>query len=144
LISHTVDPRYLTTEFELLLHSNATKLSRLFFQTPPISGIITAETQPGSAVSDTNNDTQWQDFVISNVSPVLHPIGTNAMLPREDGGVVDPDLLVYGTTNVRVVGKYIDFERVTEMLSPHFQIHPLYLFKSVLILVPLFMELLKR
>ncbi len=25
------------------------------------------------------------------------------MLPREDGGVVDPDLLVYGTSNVRVV-----------------------------------------
>ena len=25
------------------------------------------------------------------------------MLPREDGGVVSPKLIVYGTTNVRVV-----------------------------------------
>jgi hypothetical protein len=25
------------------------------------------------------------------------------MLPREEGGVVDPDLVVYGTTNLRIV-----------------------------------------
>lgn len=30
-------------------------------------------------------------------------VGTAAMLPRQDGGVVDPNLLVYGTTNLRVV-----------------------------------------
>jgi choline dehydrogenase-like flavoprotein len=29
--------------------------------------------------------------------------GTASMLPREEGGVVDPALLVYGTSNVRVV-----------------------------------------
>jgi choline dehydrogenase-like flavoprotein len=33
----------------------------------------------------------------------FHPIGTCAMLPREDGGVVDPRLKVYGTRNLRVV-----------------------------------------
>lgn len=32
-----------------------------------------------------------------------HPIGTCAMLPREKGGVVDTELRVYGTGNVRVV-----------------------------------------
>lgn len=32
-----------------------------------------------------------------------HPIGTCAMLPREKGGVVDNNLKVYGTSNVRVV-----------------------------------------
>ncbi|PYI15987.1 putative aryl-alcohol dehydrogenase [Aspergillus violaceofuscus CBS 115571] len=33
----------------------------------------------------------------------FHLAGTCAMTPREDGGVVDPRLCVYGTTNVRVV-----------------------------------------
>lgn len=30
-------------------------------------------------------------------------MGTAAMLPRADGGVVSPSLVVYGTANVRVV-----------------------------------------
>lgn len=32
-----------------------------------------------------------------------HPTGTAAMMSRELGGVVDPELKVYGTANVRVV-----------------------------------------
>jgi choline dehydrogenase-like flavoprotein len=31
-----------------------------------------------------------------------HPLGTAAMLPESDGGVVDPEVRVYGTTNVRI------------------------------------------
>lgn len=33
----------------------------------------------------------------------FHPVGTTAMIPKELGGVVDPSLKVYGTSNVRVV-----------------------------------------
>lgn len=32
-----------------------------------------------------------------------HPVGTASMLPRENGGVVSPELKVYGTKNVRIV-----------------------------------------
>lgn len=32
-----------------------------------------------------------------------HPLGTASMMSRELGGVVDPELRVYGTANVRVV-----------------------------------------
>jgi choline dehydrogenase len=37
------------------------------------------------------------------VASNYHPIGTAAMMARELGGVVDPTLKVYGTSNVRVV-----------------------------------------
>jgi choline dehydrogenase len=37
------------------------------------------------------------------VSSNSHPVGTCAMMSRELGGVVDPKLKVYGTSNVRVV-----------------------------------------
>jgi choline dehydrogenase-like flavoprotein len=33
----------------------------------------------------------------------FHPVGTTAMMSKELGGVVDAELKVYGTTNVRVV-----------------------------------------
>jgi choline dehydrogenase-like flavoprotein len=32
-----------------------------------------------------------------------HTCGTAAMLPRENGGVVDERLVVYGTDNLRIV-----------------------------------------
>lgn len=35
--------------------------------------------------------------------PTAHPCGTTVMLPRETGGVVAPDLKIYGVSNVRVV-----------------------------------------
>lgn len=33
----------------------------------------------------------------------FHPVGTAAMMPRSMGGVVSNRLMVYGTSNVRVV-----------------------------------------
>ena len=37
------------------------------------------------------------------VTPNYHAVGTAAMMSRNLGGVVDPELRVYGTANVRVV-----------------------------------------
>ena len=44
-----------------------------------------------------------KDFVKTYVASVFHTVGTASMLPKEDGGVVAPDLKVYGTSNIRVV-----------------------------------------
>lgn len=46
---------------------------------------------------------ELEKWVRSIVSSFFHPIGTAIMLPKEDGGVVDPRLKVYGTKNLRVV-----------------------------------------
>lgn len=40
-------------------------------------------------------------------STTWHPIGTTVMLPKSAGGVVSPELVVYGTSNVRVVDSSI-------------------------------------
>lgn len=34
---------------------------------------------------------------------MFHVVGTASMLPRKEGEVVDPDLVVYGTANLRIV-----------------------------------------
>ncbi|KAJ7928347.1 hypothetical protein B0H13DRAFT_2265177 [Mycena leptocephala] len=37
-----------------------------------------------------------------------HAVGSAAMLPQEKGGVVSPELKVYGTSNIRVVDVVLD------------------------------------
>lgn len=44
-----------------------------------------------------------KEYIKNTCRPVFHPVGTAAMLPEEDGGVVDSKLKVYGTANLRVV-----------------------------------------
>ncbi|KAI5250271.1 hypothetical protein E4T43_00215 [Aureobasidium subglaciale] len=48
-------------------------------------------------------DQEIMDFIKGNIQTEFHPSGTCAMLPLDLGGVVDPDLLVYGTQNLRIV-----------------------------------------
>lgn len=43
------------------------------------------------------------------VRTIYHPIGTAAMMSREDGGVVDDQLRVYGVDGLRVVRCYVFF-----------------------------------
>lgn len=102
-----VDPAYLRGPvFDLYLISNATKASRSVSQTAPLSDIVTTEFVPGlSSVPLNASDDVWQEWVLANVQPVIHPIGTVAMLPRQMGGAVGSDLKLYGTSNVRVVGE---------------------------------------
>jgi choline dehydrogenase-like flavoprotein len=42
-------------------------------------------------------------YIKQNLQQEPHTVGTNAMLPRNEGGVVSPQLKVYGTSNIRVV-----------------------------------------
>jgi len=42
-------------------------------------------------------------FCRERAGTTFHWVGSAAMLPRENGGVVDPRLKVYGTSNIRVV-----------------------------------------
>lgn len=51
-------------------------------------------------VTDLN---KTQDLVKELAISTYHLCGTCTMMPREDGGVVDPRLKVYGTRNLRIV-----------------------------------------
>jgi choline dehydrogenase-like flavoprotein len=63
---------------------------------------------PGLATVPINGTPkQFEDWIVGSYDSGYHPLGTAPMLPKEDGGVVDSELLVYGTRNVRVIGKYL-------------------------------------
>ena len=60
---------------------------------------MTGETAPGT---DTQSDQQWEDWLKGQIGTEFHPSSSCAMLPLNQGGVVDANLRVYGLSNVRV------------------------------------------
>lgn len=81
------------------------RLAAHSWTTSPMSELVGAKVSPSEATLPSTNatDAQWRGFVEGSVTPVQHGVGTASLMPRELGGVVDPELKVYGTTNVRVV-----------------------------------------
>jgi choline dehydrogenase-like flavoprotein len=60
-----------------------------------------SELLPGPAILDVGD--ALEVYVRTALLTAWHPAGTAAMLPKELGGVVDPELKVYGVSNLRVV-----------------------------------------
>jgi choline dehydrogenase-like flavoprotein len=65
-----------------------------------LRGVWTEEYEPGKVVQ---TDEDWKKYALANTLSIYHPIGTAALLPEKDGGVVDSQLKVYGTKRLRVV-----------------------------------------
>lgn len=112
-----LNPFYLTgAAFDLHLKGNASRMARKIFAASPLKELAGKELLPGFVtVPENASDPQWQQFVKSTYVPVFHPVGSVPMLPRNDGGAVGPDLVVYGTANVRVV----DASVIPIQLSAH-------------------------
>ncbi|OBT61742.1 hypothetical protein VE03_09178 [Pseudogymnoascus sp. 23342-1-I1] len=96
----TIDPKYLENPYDLYSMIIAAKFMRTIASTAPMSSVWTTEYEPGSAVA---TDEDWEAYARANTLSIYHPVGTCAMLPRKDGGVVDPKLRVYGVSRLRVV-----------------------------------------
>lgn len=99
-----IDPKFMSNKYDHEGLVEAAKFARRIAHSEPIRSTWVAETEPGEAVQ---TDDQWRAYVKTAMASFYHPVGTCAMLPRKDGGVVSPDLVVYGTTNLRVVDNSI-------------------------------------
>ncbi|KAK9489782.1 hypothetical protein V1508DRAFT_400526 [Lipomyces doorenjongii] len=95
-----IDPRYLEHCFDLDLFTAASRQGLKLAATAPLSEALDKCIVPAVPLS---TDEEYKDFARQTLGTFYHPIGTCSMLPREDGGVVDSSLLVYGTKNLRVV-----------------------------------------
>ncbi|KAG9101000.1 hypothetical protein FS749_011083 [Ceratobasidium sp. UAMH 11750] len=100
LVKATVDPKYFTKSIDLDSMVEAVKFGLTISQTQPLASAIVARQDPPPGVV---SDADIANYVKSYVESVYHPVGTAALAPRASGGVVAPNLKVYGTTNVRVV-----------------------------------------
>ncbi|KAJ7098347.1 alcohol oxidase [Mycena epipterygia] len=91
-----INPKY----FEAIISSAAQFVRNKLVKTPAWSSVVVSESFPGAEVQ---TSAQWTSFIKSTLNSQGHTVGTCSMQPQEEGGVVDPTLKVYGTSNVRVV-----------------------------------------
>ncbi|KDQ60229.1 GMC oxidoreductase [Jaapia argillacea MUCL 33604] len=100
-IDPAFDPHYFEEEIDLKTFIESVKFVRnKVANTAPFKNLIVQEVNPGPAVE---SDEQIGDWLKKYMTTTYHTAGSCSMLPREKGGVVDPRLKVYGTSNVRVV-----------------------------------------
>lgn len=94
-----VDPRWLTNPVDRQVLVSALLFNRRILDTPPMRLLQAAQFVPPVAA----NEDALNQVINNGIRTEFHPSGTCAMLPLEQGGVVDPHLRVWGTQNLRVV-----------------------------------------
>jgi len=78
------------------------KFTRRFMASPSLAPLEPVEVNPGLGVqSDEEIVERMRADLIRPTN--AHPVGTAAMMPERLGGVVDPELRVYGVQGLRVV-----------------------------------------
>ncbi|KAI3394499.1 hypothetical protein diail_2633 [Diaporthe ilicicola] len=96
--SPLIDPQYFVADIDMVVEVATGKQAQSFWHKKPI-----AEYVGQNLTADPVSDEDWAKYITNSFGPNYHPIGTASMMARELGGVVDPNLKVYGTSNVRVV-----------------------------------------
>lgn len=101
-----INPNYYTHDADRAIAIQSFKYLRKILAHPALSqytyGPDNGEVSPGSAIDDDDEDAIFE-YVKANTIPNWHASATNRMAPREDGGVVDARLKVYGVKGLRVV-----------------------------------------
>jgi choline dehydrogenase-like flavoprotein len=94
-----IDPHYFESDIDLELLVQQIKYLRTLSDVEPWKSGIVREIDPGP---NCQSDGDIRDYIKNNLSSTWHTVGSCSMLPREKQGVVDPNLKVYGTKNLRV------------------------------------------
>ncbi|GAB7366759.1 hypothetical protein MBLNU230_g0713t1 [Neophaeotheca triangularis] len=115
----SLNPSYLSGPYDLHAVAMGAKYLRRIAQTPPMRDMWSEEYEPGfdNIPKSGNDDAAWEAYARSNFFTIWHPLGTCAMLPRAEDGVVDPSLRVYGVEGLRVV----DASIMPSLVSGHIQ-----------------------
>jgi choline dehydrogenase len=96
-----ITPRFFTDDYDVKTTLYTAKKAQSMYQTDAFKSIFRAF-NPNEPGVDTT-DEEWVAWLKKVSYGASHWLGTCAMMPREWGGVVDPELKVYGTRNLRIV-----------------------------------------
>jgi len=113
---------YFSVPWDLTVQTQGARLAREIFNTSPLTKVYTSESRPGYKTVPKNDmngtDADWQSWILGTnpgFYTVSHPIATAAMMRYDLGGVVNAQLTVYNTTNLRIV----DASVIPLQLSAH-------------------------
>ncbi|THU99575.1 alcohol oxidase [Dendrothele bispora CBS 962.96] len=99
-VQPAMDPHYFEDNFDSQVFIESTKLIRKMARAGGFADVLGDEIDPGMRVQ---SDEEILEYVKNFSATAYHTVGSAQMLPREKGGVVSPELKVYGTNNLRVV-----------------------------------------
>lgn len=94
-----IDPRYGSNPVDVQVLEAALAFNQRLLSTESLSQLNPVQIFPRAGASDP----EIVAYINNRWTTEYHPAGTCAMIPLELGGVVSPDLLVYGTSNLRIV-----------------------------------------
>ncbi|CAD6584882.1 MAG: hypothetical protein ASARMPRED_001943 [Alectoria sarmentosa] len=98
-----IDPRYLSHPLDLELLARHVQFLERLARSPPLNDYIKPNGKRNHSTAHVEDLAAAKDYIRTTALSSYHFAGTCAMLPRNEGGVVDNRLIVYGTRNVRVV-----------------------------------------
>ncbi|KAJ6468910.1 hypothetical protein C8R45DRAFT_938089 [Mycena sanguinolenta] len=113
LVPPVIDPKYLSAPHDKFAFAKGVQFTCTIVDTEPLKSIIVGPVAPEATVQTHENFVNYVNTI--SVSE-HHFVGTSAMTPRSEGGVVDPSLVVYGTSN-RIQANAIDDKWLTWSLS---------------------------
>ncbi|KAG9226738.1 hypothetical protein CCMSSC00406_0008438 [Pleurotus cornucopiae] len=94
-----IDPNYFAFTFDSQLLTSGLQTIRRIAAAEPLASLIEAPSTPPENAADDG----FASFAKQASGSVFHPCGTAALAPKSSGGVVDTNLKVYGTNNLRIV-----------------------------------------
>jgi choline dehydrogenase len=102
-IQPSINPNWLAHPLDSVVMLRALEFNQRLLQTPQLAALqptfnqVPMDASPEMLIS----------ILLAGIGTEYHYSGTAAMMPRELGGVVDTNLVVYGTSNLRVVDSSI-------------------------------------
>ncbi|KAH4800122.1 hypothetical protein HBI24_227390 [Parastagonospora nodorum] len=94
------DAGFLRNPLDVTLLREGVHFARKFAQAPGIAELAPVEVAPGANVT---SNADIDAFIKGSASTLYHPAGSCKMGPREEGGVVNSELKVYGVEGLRIV-----------------------------------------
>ncbi|KAJ5998093.1 hypothetical protein N7499_005527 [Penicillium canescens] len=99
----TYDPNFLSHPLDLEIMARQLQFLDRIVETAPFSTLLKPGKRMPEQAKNLSNLDYAKEIVKERLFTCFHPAGSCAMLPKESGGVVDSELKVYGTKNLRVV-----------------------------------------
>lgn len=100
----TIDPRYMTHPLDVEILARLVAYIDTITKTEPFSKFLkSGGRRSHGAPEDLTDIEQVKAYIKTSTLSCWHPTSTCALLPRERGGVVDPQLQVYGVEGLRIV-----------------------------------------